>query len=183
MLRRDFNASETLSPGTGTLTAVPGRRRYLGPGLGQAPLLYPRRCPRLRPPLPPFSRSGSGSLPLTRPSILQMTDRVGRPMGGSRGRLTSDACQGRGRRGRARDRNCGTCSSQLWEDPVASWDLGVGWSPLPARRSRAGNFLRPDLPTASPRIPGTQRIRRVAERWKRAEGCVGRIMKGKTWCE
>lgn len=39
--RRHLNASGTLGPGTGTLTAALGRRRYLGPGLGLAPLFSP----------------------------------------------------------------------------------------------------------------------------------------------
>lgn len=37
---------------------------------------------------------------------------------------------------------------------MAARDLGVGWSPLPAKRSRAGKFLRVGLLTASPPVPG-----------------------------
>ena len=40
---------------------------------------------------------------------------------------------------------------------MAAWDLGLGWSRRPARRSPAGNSLRPGLPTASSWIPGTPR--------------------------
>lgn len=68
LARRHLNASETLGPGTGALTAAPGRRRYLGSGLGRLRSSPPRQC--LRPPLPPFSRSGSGSPRPTRPSSL-----------------------------------------------------------------------------------------------------------------
>lgn len=55
----------------------------------------PRRCPRLRPPLPPFSRSGSGFPPPTRPApqYSQVTDRTERPIGGTLGPLTSDASE------------------------------------------------------------------------------------------
>lgn len=78
-------------------------------------------------------------------------------MGGTLGRLTGDAFRGQGRGGRARARDGGTCSSQRWEEPVAAWDLGLGWSRRPARRSSAGNFLKPGLPTASPWVPGAPR--------------------------
>lgn len=40
---------------------------------------------------------------------------------------------------------------------MAAWDLGLGWSRLPARRSPAGNSLRPGPPTASSRVPGAPR--------------------------
>lgn len=136
--RRHLNASGTLGPGTGALTAALGRRRYLGPGLGPAPLFSPRQS--LRPPLPPFSGSGSGSPSPTRPSILQVTDRVERPMRSTLGGLEGGALRGRGRGGSARARDAGTCSSQRWEEPVAARVLGVGWSPLRARRSRPGTF-------------------------------------------
>lgn len=86
-----------------------------------------------------------------------MTDRAERPMGGTLGRLTGDACGGHRRGGRERARDGGTCSSQRWEEPVAPWDLGLGWSRLPARRSPTGKFLKPGLPTASPWVPGAPR--------------------------
>lgn len=79
-------------------------------------------------------------------------------MRGILGGLAGGALGGRGRGGSARARDAGTCSSQRWEEPVAARVLGVGWSPLRARRSPAGNFLRPGLPTASPRVPGAPRI-------------------------
>lgn len=153
--RRHLHASETLRPGTGTLTAALERRRYLGPGLGQAPLLSPRRC--LRPPLPPFSGSGSGSPSPTRPSILEVTDRAERPMRGILGGFAGGALGGRGRGGSARAGDAGTCSSWCWEEPVAARVSGVGWSRLWARRSPAGNFLRPGLQTASSRVPDAPR--------------------------
>ena len=86
-----------------------------------------------------------------------MTDRAERPMGGTLGRLTGIAGLGCGRGGRERAKGGGTCSSQLWEESVAARDLGLGWSRLPARRSPAGNFLRPGPSTASSRVPGTPR--------------------------
>lgn len=78
-------------------------------------------------------------------------------MRGTLGGLAGGALGGRGRGGSARARDAGTCSSQRWEEPVAIRVLGSGWSPLPARRSPAGNFLRPSLITASLRVPGSPR--------------------------
>lgn len=78
-------------------------------------------------------------------------------MRGILGGLAGGALGGRGRGGNGRARDAGTCSSQRWEEPVAARVLGVGWSPFRARRSPAGKFLRPGLPTGSPRVPDAPR--------------------------
>lgn len=141
----------------------------------------PRRC--LRPPLPPFSGSGSGSPSPTRPSMLRVTDRAERPMRGILGGLAGGALGGRGRGGSARARDAGTCSSRRWEEPVAAGVLlGVGWSPLRARRSPAGNFFKARPANRLTSRSGRLKEKRVAERWKKAEGCC-RIGRGKAWCE
>lgn len=120
-------------PGTGTLTVAPGRRRSVGRGLRPTPLLSPRRCPRLRPPLPPFSRSGSGSPPSPRPPCFRLTDRARGPMGGTLGRRQRGLARG----GAGRARHGGIVVRGVGRGRGGR-DSGVGRGPLRESGPRAG---------------------------------------------